>query len=108
MTVTDVAGDPVVSLTASGLPSGATFTPAGDHRSGTLTWTPGLAPAGSYTVPLTARHGRRGAASAEHHARGHDPRPRPGGDGAGDRDRGRERAPHGERDGGGSRRRGDR
>src|SRR5262249_44839993 len=59
----DPDGDPITSLTATGLPAGATFTAAGDNKSGTLSWTPSLTQAGSYTVTFTANNALSGSAS---------------------------------------------
>ena len=49
VTAADADGDAITSLTASGLPAGATFTPGPGNTSGTLDWTPGFDQAGSYT-----------------------------------------------------------
>lgn len=48
---TDSAGT-TLTLSATGVPTGATFTPAG--ASGTLAWTPDYKSAGTYTMMLTA------------------------------------------------------
>jgi hypothetical protein len=40
VTAADLDQDAITSLTASGLPPGATFTPDGTNSSGTFTWTP--------------------------------------------------------------------
>jgi PKD repeat protein len=63
VSASDPDGDPITSLTASGAPSGATFTAAGDHASGTLTWTPSYSQAGAYTVTFTATNTLSGSAS---------------------------------------------
>lgn len=51
----DVDGDPV-SLSAAGLPEGASFTPA----TGAFAWTPSFSQAGQYTLTFTASDGRGG------------------------------------------------
>src|SRR5262249_14466484 len=63
VTVSDPDGDPISSLTATGLPAGATFTAAGDNKSGTLSWTPSFTQAGSYTVTFTASNALSGSSS---------------------------------------------
>jgi plastocyanin len=67
LTVTVTAADPdgsaISSLTASGLPAGATFTPVSGNTSGTLTWTPATGDAGAYTVTFTAVNALSGSAS---------------------------------------------
>jgi len=60
----DPDGEAIASLTATGVPSGATFTAAGDNLSGTLSWTPSYAQAGSYTVTFTAANALSGSASS--------------------------------------------
>jgi hypothetical protein len=54
---TDTNGD-AVTLTASGLPTGATFTATGN--SAVLVWTPTLAQSGNYVVTITADDGHGG------------------------------------------------
>src|SRR5439155_52562 len=63
VTASDPDGDAIASLTATGLPAGATFTPAPDNATGTLTWTPSFSEAGSYTVTFTAANVLSGSAS---------------------------------------------
>src|SRR5436309_6698218 len=67
LTVTVTASDPdgqaITSLTATGLPAGASFAPGGGNTTGTLTWTPSFAQAGSYTVTFTASNALSGSAS---------------------------------------------
>jgi PKD repeat protein len=63
VTASDPDGDAISSLTATGLPSGATFTAGPGNTTGTLTWTPGFAQAGSYTVTFTAANALSGSAS---------------------------------------------
>jgi parallel beta-helix repeat protein len=58
LTAVDPDGDPIDALEAdlSGLPAG-TFTPAADHKSGTLSWTPVIEDGpGPYTVSFTAHN----------------------------------------------------
>ena len=54
VTASDPDGQAITSLTASGLPTGATFTPNGSNSSGTLSWRPGYAQSGSYAITFTA------------------------------------------------------
>src|SRR5204863_5608517 len=54
---------PIASLTATGLPAGATFTAAADKQSGTLSWTPAFNQSGSYTVTFTASNALSGSAT---------------------------------------------
>ncbi|MGH7740978.1 MAG: PKD domain-containing protein, partial [Candidatus Eiseniibacteriota bacterium] len=49
VTAADSDGDAISSLTASGLPPGATFTAGTGNTAGTLSWTPTFAQSGSYT-----------------------------------------------------------
>ncbi len=55
--VTDPDGDPIASLAADPLPSGATFTPNAFNTAGLLQWTPSLGQAGTYAVIFTATSG---------------------------------------------------
>ena len=50
----DPNGDPIVSLEASNLPAGATFTTDSTLTHGTLRWTPDYTRAGQYVVTFTA------------------------------------------------------
>ena len=54
VTASDVDGDAITNLTATGLPDGASFTPNGTFTSGTFNWTPGLQQAGHYDVMFAA------------------------------------------------------
>ncbi|PYM09393.1 MAG: hypothetical protein DMD82_00240, partial [Candidatus Rokuibacteriota bacterium] len=64
VTASDPDGQPITSLAASGLPSGATFTPDSGNLSGTFAWTPGFdAAPGPYTVTFTAANTRSGSAT---------------------------------------------
>ena len=54
VTATDPDGDPIGSLTAAPLPSGAVFTPNGGNTSGTFQWTPGYSQEGNYIIGFTA------------------------------------------------------
>jgi len=58
VTATDANGDHV-TLTATNVPSGATFTDNGNNT-GTFTWTPGSTQSGSYTVTFTGNDGHGG------------------------------------------------
>lgn len=60
-TTSDANGD-AVTLTASGLPTGATFTATGN--TGVMTWTPTMLQSGSYTVTLTANDGHGGTTTS--------------------------------------------
>jgi hypothetical protein len=50
----DPDGEPIVSLTAAPLPTGATFTTNASNTSGTFSWTPGLSAGGSNNLNFTA------------------------------------------------------
>jgi PKD repeat protein len=63
VTASDPEGDPITSLTATGLPSGATFTAGSGNTSGTLSWTPSYTQAGSYTVTFSAANALTGSAT---------------------------------------------
>ena len=62
VTASDPDGETLAALTASNLPSGATFTPDSTHASGTFLWTPGFQDAGGpYTVTFTATNALTGS-----------------------------------------------
>lgn len=63
VTAVDPDGSAISSLTASGLPTGANFTPGSGNTSGTLSWTPATGDAGAYTVTFTAANTLSGSAS---------------------------------------------
>jgi hypothetical protein len=63
VTATDPDGDAIGSLTPSGAPSGATFTPNGSNTSGAFAWTPGMGDAGEYDVQFTASNALSGTAN---------------------------------------------
>ncbi len=69
LTVNVSASDPdaqaITSLTASGLPAGATFTPGAGNATGTLTWTPGYTQSGTYNITFTATNSRSGSATTQ-------------------------------------------
>jgi hypothetical protein len=67
VTATDPDGDVIQSLTASGAPGGATFTPNGTNTSGAFSWTPGSGDAGEYDVLFTATPATGPTASAATH-----------------------------------------
>jgi hypothetical protein len=50
----DPDGDAIQSLTATSLPSGASFTPDPGNTTGTFSWTPSCGQAGTYSVTFTA------------------------------------------------------
>lgn len=62
ITAGDPDGDAVTSLTAAGLPLGATFTPDGAFTSGQFTWTPTAGDAGEYDILFTASNALSGTA----------------------------------------------
>ena len=53
----DPDGDAIVSLTATGVPAGATFVPNALLTGGLFDWTPAIGTAGDYTVTFTVRSG---------------------------------------------------
>src|SRR5207249_4838386 len=63
VTASDPDGDVIGSLTATGLPAGASFTPAGDNASGVLSWTPTAGDVGTHTVTFTATNALSGSAA---------------------------------------------
>jgi PKD repeat protein len=63
VTASDPDGD-VITLTALGLPTGATFTANAAGTSGTFSWTPSFTQAGSYSVTFRANDGNGGIANA--------------------------------------------
>jgi parallel beta-helix repeat protein len=63
VSASDPDGNPIASLTASGLPAGATFTAGSGNTSGTLRWTPTFAQAGAHTVTFTAANAMSGSAA---------------------------------------------
>jgi Putative Ig domain/Bacterial Ig domain/FlgD Ig-like domain len=62
VTATDANGDHV-TLSASGMPSGATFVDNGNNT-GTLSWTPGFSQSGTYTITFTGNDGHGGVDTA--------------------------------------------
>ncbi len=75
----DPDGEAITSLIASfiNLPAGhdATFTPAPDHRTGVVRWTPQAGQAGDYLIGFLASNGRSGSGAVTAHVRstGGDP-----------------------------------
>ncbi|HYJ34094.1 MAG TPA: putative Ig domain-containing protein [Candidatus Binatia bacterium] len=63
VTASDPDGDAITSLTASPLPSGATFTANASNTSGTFNWTPSSGQAGTYDVTFTASNALSGSAT---------------------------------------------
>ncbi len=57
----DGDGDPILSLTATPLPTGATFAVASANRTGTLAWTPDFQQAGTYEIRIAAESAHRAA-----------------------------------------------
>jgi FlgD Ig-like domain/Putative Ig domain len=62
VTAADPDQDAITSLTGSGLPPGATFTPNGTHTSGVFRWTPTIEQAGEYDIVFTASNALSGSA----------------------------------------------
>jgi hypothetical protein len=60
VTAEDADGDVIASLSASGLPAGATFTPNGSNTSATFDWTPAGEDVGEYDVLFTATNALSG------------------------------------------------
>lgn len=58
VTAGDADGDPINSLTAGPLPTGATFQANASNTSGTFQWTPAFGQAGLYGVTFTATNGQ--------------------------------------------------
>ncbi len=55
--ISDAEGDPITSVTAAPLPSGASFTLSAFNAAGDFAWTPAAGQAGSYPVTFTAQSG---------------------------------------------------
>jgi hypothetical protein len=62
VTASDADGDAITSLTASTLPTGATFTTNTAHTSGTFRWTPTITQSGDYDITFTAANALTGSA----------------------------------------------
>jgi len=67
VTANDADGNAITSLSASGLPTGATFTPNGANTAGTFNWTPNTADVGEYDVLFTAANALSGGAATHLH-----------------------------------------
>ena len=63
VTASDPEGDAIDSLVATGLPSGAVFTPASGNLSGTLSWAPTMGDAGACVVKFIATNAFSGVDS---------------------------------------------
>jgi hypothetical protein len=63
LTASDPEGDAIASLTATGLPLGATFSSGAGNTTGRLDWTPGFQDAGTYPVTFIARNLLTGTAT---------------------------------------------
>ncbi|HET7497134.1 MAG TPA: putative Ig domain-containing protein, partial [Candidatus Eisenbacteria bacterium] len=63
VTASDPDADPIASLTAAPLPSGATFTANATNTAGTFSWTPSFSQSGSYNVTFTATNALTGSAT---------------------------------------------
>jgi hypothetical protein len=67
--VTATDSEDITSLGASGLPSGATFSPNGTNTAGTFSWTPADGQTGDYDVVFTAMNSMSGSATTHIHVR---------------------------------------
>jgi hypothetical protein len=65
VTAADPDGQSITSLTATGLPTGATFTPNGSRTAGTLEWTPTFSQSGVHNVTFTATNALSGSSSTQ-------------------------------------------
>ena len=63
VTAADPDGQAINSLTASSLPFGSSFVSNAAHTSGTFSWTPDFAQAGTYPVTFSASNTRTGSAT---------------------------------------------
>ncbi|HEU4765151.1 MAG TPA: putative Ig domain-containing protein [Candidatus Eisenbacteria bacterium] len=63
VTASDPDGQPITSLAATPLPTGATFTASALNTSGTFSWTPASGQAGTYDVTFTAANALSGSAA---------------------------------------------
>jgi len=59
ITASDADGDPIQSLAASPLPTGATFAVDADFSRGELQWSPDFTQSGSYSIQIAARSASR-------------------------------------------------
>src|SRR6267378_678194 len=62
VSASDADADAITSLSASGVPAGATFTPNASNTSGMFHWTPGAGDVGEYDIAFTASNSLSGAA----------------------------------------------
>ena len=67
--VTATDSEDITSLTATGVPSGATFTPNGTGTAGTFSWTPTSGQTGDFDVVFTAANSMSGSATTHIHVR---------------------------------------
>jgi flagellar hook assembly protein FlgD len=67
--VTATDAEAITSLGATGLPSGATFSPNGTFTGGTLSWTPTAGQTGDYDVVFTAMNTASGSGTTHIHVR---------------------------------------
>ncbi|MGH7742686.1 MAG: Ig-like domain-containing protein, partial [Candidatus Eiseniibacteriota bacterium] len=63
VSASDADGNPISSLTATGMPVGATFTPNANNTSAVFAWTPSSADTGSYRIRFTASNALAGSSS---------------------------------------------
>jgi hypothetical protein len=63
VTAADADATPIFSLSASGLPTGASFAPNGTNTSGAFAWTPDYSQAGSHPIVFTAANALSGSAA---------------------------------------------
>jgi len=66
VTAADADADAIASLSASGLPTGASFASNGTYTSGTFSWTPDQTQAGDYDVVFTATSGLLAGGATTH------------------------------------------
>jgi hypothetical protein len=67
VSASDPDGNAISSLSASGVPTGASFTANGSNSSGTFQWTPGAGDAGEYDVSFTATNALSGTSVTHVH-----------------------------------------
>jgi len=71
----DPEREPITGLTATGLPSGATFQPSPSFLAGVFTWTPTTGQAGDYKVTFTVSNGQAQSFDVPIHVRAADRAP---------------------------------
>jgi plastocyanin len=71
--VTATDSEAISTFAATGLPTGASFTPNGTNTAGTFSWTPGAGQVGEYDVVFTASNSLTGAATTHIHVQNRPP-----------------------------------